>query len=97
MQAPDSPDSRDKQPGDGETPARGAETGTDGGTLSEKSLPWWRVMLSVIQAAFGVQNQANRERDFSTGSIWPFVIAALVFTLVFVGVLGLVVKLVLAG
>lgn len=63
---------------------------------SNGSIPFWRVMLSVIQAAFGVQNKKNKERDFSQGKLMPFIVAALIFTLVFVVGLILIVKLVLS-
>jgi hypothetical protein len=60
-------------------------------------IPFWRVVLSVIQASFGVQSKENRERDFKQGSWLPFVIAALLFTAVFVLILLFVVRTVLAG
>jgi hypothetical protein len=60
-------------------------------------LPFWRVVMSVIQASFGVQNKDNRERDFKQGKALPFVVAALLFTATFVLVLMLVVKLVLSA
>jgi len=60
-----------------------------------KHIPFWRVVLSVIQASFGVQNRQNLERDFKQGQALPFVIAAVIFTAVFVLLLMLVVKLVL--
>jgi hypothetical protein len=60
-------------------------------------IPFWRVVLSVIQASFGVQNKENRERDFKQGNWVPFVIAAVIFTAVFVLALLFVVQLVLAG
>lgn len=60
-----------------------------------RQVPFWRVVLSVVQASFGVQNASNRERDFNSRSIWPYVIAALLFTGVFVLTLVLVVSLVL--
>ncbi|MDC0598895.1 DUF2970 domain-containing protein [Gammaproteobacteria bacterium] len=59
-------------------------------------MPFWRVVLSVIQASFGVQNKKNRERDFQQGSPLPFIIAALIFTVLFVLTLVFVVKLVLS-
>jgi hypothetical protein len=58
-------------------------------------LPFWRVVISVIQASFGVQSNRNRERDFGSRSIWPFVVAALLFTAIFILVLALIVKLAL--
>jgi hypothetical protein len=63
----------------------------------EPKIPFWRVMMSVIQASFGVQNQNNRERDFTSGKLMPFLIAAVLFTAVFVGVLLVIVNTVLSG
>ncbi|MDY6982213.1 MAG: DUF2970 domain-containing protein [Pseudomonadota bacterium] len=60
-----------------------------------EKIPFWRVVLSVIQASFGVQSRQNRERDFKQGNWLPYVVAALLFTTLFVLVLALVVKLVL--
>lgn len=65
-------------------------------TEKKPNIPFWRVVLSVIQASFGVQSSQNRERDFTSSSVWPFITAALFFTLVFILTLVLVVKLVLA-
>ena len=59
-------------------------------------IPFWRVVLSVIQASFGVQSKENRERDFKQGSWVPFVVAALIFTALFVVILLSVVRFVLA-
>jgi len=53
------------------------------------------MMLSVMQASFGVQSKKNKERDFASGSIKGFVIAALVFTILFVITVATVVNLVL--
>ena len=60
-----------------------------------KKLPFWRMMLSVMQASFGVQKDSVRERDFEQGSIGGFVAAALIFTALFIASLVTVVKLVL--
>jgi len=60
-----------------------------------KKLPFWRQVLSVMQASFGVQNKKNKERDFASGSITGFVAAALLFTFVFVMILVAVVSWVL--
>jgi hypothetical protein len=59
------------------------------------SIPFWRVVLSVIQASFGVQSKDNRERDFKQGNMLPFVVAAVLFTVAFVAVLMIVVAVVL--
>lgn len=56
---------------------------------------FWRNMLSVMQASFGVQSQENKERDFANGSVTGFIVAALIFTVLFVLTLVVVVKAVL--
>ncbi|MEX2488252.1 MAG: DUF2970 domain-containing protein [Pseudomonadales bacterium] len=55
----------------------------------------WQVALSVIAAAIGVQSRKNRERDFSHGDPVTFIIAGLIFTVLFVVVLLGIVYLVL--
>lgn len=54
-----------------------------------------QVVGSVFAAAFGVQSSANRERDFAGGSAKTFIIAGLIFTVLFVLTILAVVKLVL--
>lgn len=61
-----------------------------------EKIPFWRILLSVIQASFGVQSSRNRERDFTQGKLLPFIIAALLFTAVFVLAVMLAVKFALA-
>ena len=61
----------------------------------QRKQPFWRNMLSVMQASFGVQSQENKERDFANGSITGFIAAALIFTVLFVLTLVVVVKTVL--
>jgi hypothetical protein len=57
----------------------------------------FQVIGSVVAAAFGVQTAANRERDFQGGSAIPYLVAGVVFTLLFIlGIVG-VVKLVLGS
>jgi hypothetical protein len=58
-------------------------------------LPFWRTMLSVMQASFGVQSKENKERDFANGSVKGFIVAALIFTTVFILTLVTVVRAVL--
>ena len=46
---------------------------------------------SVFRAWFGVQSDANRQRDFATSDPKPFIIAGIIFTVVMVvGVIVLV-------
>jgi len=55
----------------------------------------WSVIKSVLSAFFGVQKNAVRERDFEHGKPIHFIIVGLLMTLVFLLLLGLVVKLIL--
>lgn len=64
-------------------------------TQEPVKLPFWKMMLSVMQASFGVQNKQNKERDFASGSIKGFIVAALIFTVLFVITVATVVNLVL--
>ncbi|MFL0802792.1 MAG: DUF2970 domain-containing protein [Agarilytica sp.] len=52
--------------------------------------------LSVLAAAVGVQNRKNLEQDFEQSSPFPYIIAGIVFTVVFMLTLIFVVKLVLS-
>ena len=52
------------------------------------------VVGSVFAAGFGVQSSKNRERDFKQGRIGIFITAGILFTLLFVGAVITVVKLV---
>ena len=56
----------------------------------------WRVMASALAAAFGVQSNRNRERDFQHGRPLHFILAGLLLSLVFIGGLILAVRLVLS-
>jgi hypothetical protein len=42
------------------------------------------VASSVLAAAFGVQSRKNSERDFTKGNPVVFVIAGLIFTILFI-------------
>jgi hypothetical protein len=58
---------------------------------SRKGIGWLNVAKSTIAAACGVQTNANRQRDFQQGKPITFIIAGLVFVLVFIlGMVGLV-------
>jgi len=56
-----------------------------------------QVAHSVLAAFLGVQSNRNRERDFKAGSAKVFIVAGLVGTVVFIGTVALVVKLVLGA
>lgn len=53
------------------------------------------VIGSVFAAGLGVQSSKNRERDFKQGSFKAFVVAGIVFTLLFIGAVYGIVQLVL--
>lgn len=61
----------------------------------QQSLSLWQIVSSTIAAAFGVQSSRNRERDFTRGRAIHFIIAGIVFTVLFVFALVVVVNLVL--
>ena len=64
---------------------------------SEKNkVGFWAVVVSIIAAAFGVQSDKNRERDFSKGNLWIFIAGGLIFTVLFVLGIVLAVKLALS-
>jgi hypothetical protein len=52
------------------------------------------VVKSALAAALGVQSAENRERDFQHGSPKAFIIAGLIFTVLFIGTVITVVSLV---
>ena len=63
---------------------------------TKASLPSiWQLVISVFGAAFGVQTEATRQRDFNSSSPLPYIIAGLVFTVLFVLTIMGVVSLVL--
>ena len=59
-------------------------------------LTFLQMLGSTFSAAFGVQSQRNRERDFSRGKAGHFILMGIAFTAAFVITIVLVVKLVLA-
>lgn len=56
---------------------------------------FWQIVLSTCAAAFGVQSNKNRERDFSGGNIYTYIAAGVIFTVIFVVVMVVIVKTVL--
>lgn len=53
------------------------------------------VISSVFAAGLGVQSSKNRERDFKQGNFKAFVIAGIIFTLLFIGAVFAIVQMVL--
>jgi hypothetical protein len=54
-----------------------------------------QLIKSVLSAAVGVQSEANRRKEFEQGSLSNYVIAGVIFTVLFVGGLILLVSLIL--
>lgn len=53
------------------------------------------IVKSTLAAAVGVQSNKNRERDFTHGNIKVYVIAGMIFTLLFLATVITIVHLVL--
>jgi hypothetical protein len=54
-----------------------------------------QIMGSTLAAAFGVQKRANRERDFTLGKPAQFIAAGIIFTVAFVLIVIVIVRLAL--
>ncbi len=63
-------------------------------STSKNRTPFFKAVLSVFAAAFGVQSRKNMERDLSAHNPMIYVVATLVFLAVFIGGLILAVYLV---
>jgi Protein of unknown function (DUF2970) len=44
-----------------------------------------QVFKSVLAAFIGVQSEANRKKDFEQGSFSTYIVAGVIFTVLFVG------------
>jgi hypothetical protein len=61
----------------------------------KRSLNLFQVIGSVFAAGLGVQSSKNRERDFKQGKFSVFIIAGIVFTLLFIATVFTIVQMVL--
>ena len=61
----------------------------------EKSPGLKQILISILGAAFGVQSERVRQRDFAKGRPAVFIVGGIAFTIIFVLVLIVVVNLVL--
>lgn len=52
-------------------------------------------LASLFAGAFGVQSEANRERDFQHGKFSHFIIGGIIFAVIFVVVVIVIVQVVL--
>ncbi|MEC8001206.1 MAG: DUF2970 domain-containing protein [Pseudomonadota bacterium] len=53
-----------------------------------------QILQSILAAAFGVQSQRNRAKDFEEGNAGWFILAGIIFTVVFIFTVLTVVNLV---
>jgi Protein of unknown function (DUF2970) len=60
-----------------------------------RRMPPLAVVRSIAAAAFGVQSNRNKERDFTHGNYRHFIVGGIVFTVIFVLTVAFVVSLVL--
>lgn len=65
--------------------------------MTDSKPGFWTVVFSTLAAAFGVQSARRRERDFTHGNIWVFIVAGLIFTSLFIGTLYIIVHTVLSN
>ena len=71
------------------------ERDTAPGQQDKDKLNPLQIVSSVFAAGLGVQSSKNRERDFKQGRAGVFIVAGIVFTLLFMGTVFTVVQLVL--
>lgn len=62
---------------------------------SNSTVSFGQLFLSVMAAFFGVQSNANRERDFKNGKLSHFIALGLFFGIAFILIIIAVVKLVM--
>ncbi len=61
----------------------------------EKAPGLLQIVASVFSAAIGIQSSKNQQRDFKHGKARVFIISGIIFTLLFIGTVFTVVRLVL--
>jgi hypothetical protein len=61
-----------------------------------KPLSFWEILTSTFAAAIGVQSKVNKERDYSRGNVVHFILAGIIFIILFVFSMIAVVQAVLA-
>ncbi len=67
-------------------------------STQEEKLSFFHILTSVMAAAVGVQSKKNQEKDFNAkGSIYIYIAAGVIFTVLFVLTVAMVVKSVLSN
>lgn len=64
--------------------------------MTEPKASTWQVIKAVLGAFVGVQSEKQRQLDFQTKSIVPYIIVGIIAALLFVASLLVTVSLVLA-
>ncbi|MBT8138136.1 MAG: DUF2970 domain-containing protein [Gammaproteobacteria bacterium] len=58
----------------------------------------WQIIKSTVAAAFGVQSEANRQKDFdSRNGVYIYIASGIIFTVLFVFGVAWIVRMVLAS
>jgi hypothetical protein len=65
--------------------------------MSEQKPTFWQIVVSTLGAAFGVQSSKVYERDSNQRSIAPYLVAGLIFTILFILTVVGIVKIVLSA
>lgn len=55
-----------------------------------------QILSSTLAAAFGVQNSSALERDFSKGQPFQFIVAGILFVIVFIAVIFIIIHWILS-
>jgi len=63
--------------------------------MTETNPSTWQVIKAVLGAFIGVQSEKQRQLDFQTKSIVPYIVVGIIAALLFVALLLLTVTLVL--
>ena len=58
---------------------------------------FWTIVASTLAAFIGVESNSNRIRDFKYGNIYSFIIAGIIFTIVFIICVISIVKVVVSN
>ena len=64
--------------------------------MNSRQPGFFDVLKSVLASFIGVQNEKTRERDFTHGKAWHFIIVGVILTVLFILAIGGVVTLVLS-
>ncbi len=63
----------------------------------DKAPGFKQVLKAVFGAIVGVQSEQQRQQDFQTSTIWPYLVAGILAVLVFIALLLLLVSWVVSG